>query len=286
LLAGAAATPALAQDNGDGHHHHHGGQQQQDQQGNRGQARQERQQNQAPPQQQQRFNGGQFGAQRYQRAAPQVDERQQVQQWQGRGNFGQRSNGGDDARQQAVQQQVVEQQQQQQQRQAYDRRNRGGYAGAYGGQTQQWQGRNGGYAGTYGGQIQQWQGRNGGYAGTYSGQRQWQQGTRNQGTRYANNWNRNWRNDHHYDWRRYRNSHRSIFQLGIYLDPFGYDYRPYDIGYELPQGYFGQQYWIDPAMYELPYPPEGAVWIRYWNDALLVDTYSGEVIDVIQGFFW
>ena len=27
-------------------------------------------------------------------------------------------------------------------------------------------------------------------------------------------------------------------------------------------------------------------WIRYYDDALLVDTYSGEVVDVIHRFFW
>ena len=31
----------------------------------------------------------------------------------------------------------------------------------------------------------------------------------------------------------------------------------YDIGYELPPVYYGQQYWIDPAMYELPVPAPG-----------------------------
>ena len=25
---------------------------------------------------------------------------------------------------------------------------------------------------------------------------------------------------------------------------------------------------------------------RYWNDAILVDTFTGEVIDVIHHFFW
>lgn len=50
--------------------------------------------------------------------------------------------------------------------------------------------------------------------------------------------------------------------------------------------YFGESYWIDPAMYGLPYPPPGAQWVRYWNDAVLVDMYSGEVIDVIRDFFW
>jgi hypothetical protein len=27
-------------------------------------------------------------------------------------------------------------------------------------------------------------------------------------------------------------------------------------------------------------------WIRYYNDALLVDVYTGEVVDAIRGFFW
>jgi Ni/Co efflux regulator RcnB len=99
-------------------------------------------------------------------------------------------------------------------------------------------------------------------------------------------WNRDWRNDRRYDWRNYRNRHRSIFSIGIYYDPFGYGYQPFDIGYRLQPSYYGQRYWIDPAMYSLPYPPPGTEWVRYWNDALLVDTYSGEVVDVIHNFFW
>jgi Ni/Co efflux regulator RcnB len=100
------------------------------------------------------------------------------------------------------------------------------------------------------------------------------------------NWNRGWRNDNHYDWRRYRDHHRSRFHLGIYFDPFGWGYEPFSIGWRLWPAYYDNQYWIDPGMYELPYPPPGAAWVRYWNDALLVDTYSGTVIDVIPGFFW
>jgi len=99
-------------------------------------------------------------------------------------------------------------------------------------------------------------------------------------------WNRDWRNDRRYDWRNYRNRHRSIFSIGIYYDPFGYGYQPFDIGYRLRPSYYGQRYWINPAMYSLPYPPPGTEWVRYWNDALLVDTYTGEVVDVIHNFFW
>jgi Ni/Co efflux regulator RcnB len=99
-------------------------------------------------------------------------------------------------------------------------------------------------------------------------------------------WNTNWRNDHRYDWRERRRHHGSLFHFGIFIDPFGWDYQPFDIGYRMWPQYYGNQYWIDPGVYGLPYPPPGAVWIRYWNDAILVDTYSGTVIDVIPGFFW
>lgn len=114
------------------------------------------------------------------------------------------------------------------------------------------------------------------------------QGTRSQyRNRWSNGgWNRDWRNDRRYDWRRYRDSHRSIFRIGIYYDPFGYNYRPFDIGYRLQPIYFGQEYWFNPATYGLPYPPPGTQWVRYWNDAILVDVYSGEVVDVIHNFFW
>lgn len=99
-------------------------------------------------------------------------------------------------------------------------------------------------------------------------------------------WNRDWRNNSRYDWRRFRNHHRSRFHLGIYIDPFNWGYQPFDIGYRMWPAYYGNQYYIDPAEYGLPYPPPGAEWVRYYNDALLIDTYTGTVIDSIPGFFW
>ena len=182
-----------------------------------------------------------------------------------------------------VQQQVVQQQQEQRR---YDGRNRGSWSGGQVQQNQQsgsWSRDRGSWSRDRDGDFRQrqaeqqsnWQNRNSQGSGTNWSNRNW-----------ANNWNRNWRNDSRYDWRRYRNSHRSIFSLGIYYDPFGYNYRRFDIGYRLYPSYFGQQYWIDPALYGLPYPPPGAQWVRYWNDAVLVDMYSGEVIDVIRDFFW
>jgi len=277
LLASAAASPALAQDHGRWHND--------EAQGDRAQAHEERQQ-QREQAREQRGGGGeparvqqqtpppspqaqpQFEARRQQWQGRQQNDGQQ-QQWQGR-RFDERNNA-----QGQVQAQQIEQQRQ------FDRAGRG-FEGRQRDQAGQWQGQR--YQGqTY--QGQRYQGQN--YQGqNYQGQRWSQSGQWNQGSRWSGNWNRDWRNDRRYDWRRYRDSHRSTFHIGVYFDPFGYGYRPFDIGYRLHPFYYQERYWIDPAMYQLPYPPPGTMWVRYWNDALLVDMYSGEVVDVIRDFFW
>jgi hypothetical protein len=105
--------------------------------------------------------------------------------------------------------------------------------------------------------------------------------------RHGTHWTTEWRNDRKYDWRHWRNRHRSIFHLGIYYDPFGWGYQPYSIGWRLWPSYYSSRFWInDPWQYRLPYAPPGYQWIRYYDDALLVDTFSGEVVDVLYNFFW
>ena len=100
-------------------------------------------------------------------------------------------------------------------------------------------------------------------------------------------WSTSWRNNSRYDWRNYRHHHRSRFHLGFYIDPYGWGYQPFSIGWRLWPSYYSRNYWInDPWMYRLPYAPPGYVWVRYWDDALLVDTWSGQVVDVIPDFFW
>lgn len=101
------------------------------------------------------------------------------------------------------------------------------------------------------------------------------------------NWSTRWRTDHRYDWRSHRRHHHSLFHLGIYYDPFGWNYRSYQIGWRLWPSYYSSRYWInDPWQYRLPYAPPGYRWVRYWDDALLVDTWTGQVVDVIYNFFW
>ena len=278
LLAGAAASPALAQD--------HGRWRQDEAQSNTQQANEDR------------------GQTREQRR----EAREEVR--------AERSNSGGNAErmQQAQQQQLLQQQQQQQQaaRQFEMRQQAGGQRGGRDGsryqggnvapqqveqqrQAERYRGYRGGYADTPG-QVQQtsrtggWSRDRGNWSQTRDGdfrQREAQQQRYRDSSRWAGGgWNRDWRNDRRYDWRGYRNNHRSAFHLGIYYDPFGYGYQPFNIGYDLPPLYYGQQYWIDPSLYSLPFPPPGTAWVRYWNDAVLVDLYSGQVVDVIHNFFW
>jgi hypothetical protein len=103
----------------------------------------------------------------------------------------------------------------------------------------------------------------------------------------APHWSTSWRNNNRYDWQNHRRHHRSLFHLGFYFDPFGWGYQPYQIGWRLWPSYYSSRYWInDPWQYRLPYAPPGTQWVRYYNDAVLVDTWSGQVVDVLYNFFW
>jgi hypothetical protein len=109
--------------------------------------------------------------------------------------------------------------------------------------------------------------------------------------RWANQrrWSNDWRNDRRYDWQDYRAQNRSYYRLPSYRSPYGwnYGYSRFSIGIFLNNLLFDQSYWIsDPYYYRLP-PAYGSMrWVRYYDDALLVDIRDGYVVDVIHGFFW
>jgi hypothetical protein len=121
----------------------------------------------------------------------------------------------------------------------------------------------------------------------------WGRDRRDDDRRWSGNdnrrWDRNdWRRDNRYDWQRYRDRNRSVYHIGGYYAPYrGYAYRRLSIGFTLGSMFYGNNYWLDdPWQYRLP-PVYGAYrWVRYYDDVLLVDTYSGEVVDVIYDFFW
>jgi hypothetical protein len=114
-----------------------------------------------------------------------------------------------------------------------------------------------------------------------------------QGGRRDNDWNnrswdRRWRNNDRYDWQRYRNTNRSAFYVGTYYAPYRYySYRRYGIGSQIGSPFYGSRYWItNPWQYRLPDVWGPYRWVRYYDDVLLVDIYSGQVVDVIHNFFW
>lgn len=102
-------------------------------------------------------------------------------------------------------------------------------------------------------------------------------------------WNRDWRQDRRYDWSSYRYQNRQAFHLPRYYAPrgWGYGYQRFSVGMMMSQMLFAENYWIDdPWDYRLPEVYGPYRWVRYYDDALLVDIYSGQVVDVIYGIFW
>ena len=82
-------------------------------------------------------------------------------------------------------------------------------------------------------------------------------------TRPTTSWSTMWRVKPQYDWRNYRNHNRSRFHLGFYYDPFGWGYQRYNIGWRMWPSYYGSQFWINnPWDYLLPYAPPGTRWVR------------------------
>jgi Ni/Co efflux regulator RcnB len=76
--------------------------------------------------------------------------------------------------------------------------------------------------------------------------------------------------------------------LPRYYSPYGnYGYQRFGIGLFLDRLFYDQRYWLDdPYSYRLPPAEYGTQWVRYYNDVLLVDIDTGEVLDVIHDFFW
>ncbi|WP_156170779.1 RcnB family protein [Croceicoccus naphthovorans] len=106
--------------------------------------------------------------------------------------------------------------------------------------------------------------------------------------RDGHRWDRRWRDNHRYDWHRYRASNRNLYRVGRYYSPYrSYNYRRLSIGFTLGSLFYSSRYWIsDPWRYRLPEVYGPYRWVRYYDDVLLVDMYSGEVVDVIYDFFW
>lgn len=104
--------------------------------------------------------------------------------------------------------------------------------------------------------------------------------------RYRSDWRRDWRNP---EWRRHWRhgwgGHRYRAEVR-YTYPRGYRSQSWRIGYRLPSVFFASDWYVDWRYYRLAAPPWGCRWLRVDGDLLLVDERSGEIVDVLYGFFY
>jgi len=76
------------------------------------------------------------------------------------------------------------------------------------------------------------------------------------------------------------------YRIGPYHRPPGWSARRWGYGEILPRAYWGSQYVIgDYWLFALEVPPAGYEWVRDGADALLIDTNSGEILQVEYGVF-
>jgi Ni/Co efflux regulator RcnB len=76
------------------------------------------------------------------------------------------------------------------------------------------------------------------------------------------------------------------FHWHNYNRPNGWYYQRWTYGEIFPRIFWAEDYWLtDYWMFDLPIPPYGYVWVRYGDDALLIDRYNGEVLEVEYGLF-
>lgn len=79
--------------------------------------------------------------------------------------------------------------------------------------------------------------------------------------------------------RRYRGGH--------WRAPSGFYIRSWSFGDYLPWGWYGDSYRLDDWWaYGLPWPPPGYDWVRVGPDVLLVDRFSGRIVQVVRMVFW
>jgi Ni/Co efflux regulator RcnB len=120
---------------------------------------------------------------------------------------------------------------------------------------------------------------------------------RNRNGADARNWNgdRNWsggrgdRDRPRYDRRYYPPVYhaQNRYRGGSYRPPYGFYDRTWAYGDILPRGWFGSSYYIDEwSDYGLPVPPVGYEWTRVGDDGVLVDTYTGRIVQVVYDLFW
>jgi len=77
-----------------------------------------------------------------------------------------------------------------------------------------------------------------------------------------------------------------VYKVGPYQRPAGWVNRRWGYGDRLPHAYWGPQYLLaDYWLFGLEVPPVDYEWVRVGNDALLISTATGEVLQAEYGVF-
>lgn len=87
----------------------------------------------------------------------------------------------------------------------------------------------------------------------------------------------------------YRHNYRTDkrYRSRPYIRPRGWYSHRWIYGDILPTIFWTRNYWItDFWLFGLPIPPRGYVWVRYGDDALLVQIASGIILQVIYGVYY
>jgi Ni/Co efflux regulator RcnB len=172
------------------------------------------------------------------------------------------------------------------------RPDQGGRDGHWRGDGRSGDGPRGDRQGDHRGDGDRWNGRD--------GDQRWNGDRRNDGNwdRRRGDWNRgdrrgDWdRGDHgRPQWRAgaYPHSFHSArrYHIGAYRRPPHFYTHVWSFGEFLPGTWFGPDYLIDEWWdYDLPAPPPGYDWVRVGDDALLVDEYTGRIVQVVRNLFW
>ena len=94
------------------------------------------------------------------------------------------------------------------------------------------------------------------------------------------------RREYREDWRDYRGRHPDLYRSGAWVGPRNYRWHPVTVGHRFEPAFYGSRYWIDPYRYHLRPVAGYQRWVRYGHDVVLIDTRSGRVLEVNNGFFF
>lgn len=87
------------------------------------------------------------------------------------------------------------------------------------------------------------------------------------------------------DLRDYRRTHPRVYARGHWNAPFRY--HRWERGHHIGRHYYGPHYVLnDPWRYRLPRPGRNQIWVRHYDDVLLVNARTGRIIDVYYNFFF